>query len=282
VSAAPGHAIKDIMNPDPFAEMKLQQREMWSSFAASAIFTTAVAGHLVKFANVQAGEVVLDIGTGTGVVAITAARAGAQVSGLDLTPDLLEVARENSTIARQTKIVWAEGDAEHLPYSKSTFDVVLSQFGHMFAPQPDIVIAEMRRVLKPNGRIAFATWPPEHFVGRMFSYVGRNSPPPPPGAHPPPEWGNPAIIAERLRTHFGAPLFERGIMSIPALSLEHFRGVIERTVGPVQKLVESLCANPKKLERFRSEFEALAAPYYSSNVMRQDYLLTRANALAAE
>jgi len=270
------------MNPDPFAELKTQQRAMWASFAPTAIFTTPVAGHLVKFADVRAGEAVLDVGTGTGVVAITAARPGAAVSALDLTPELLAVARENAKIARQPKIAWTEGDAEHLPYSKGAFDVVLSQFGHMFAPLPDLVIAEMRRVLKPTGRIAFATWPPEHFTGRLFSFVGRNSPPPPPDAHPPQEWGNPSIIAERLRTHFGPPLFERGIMAVPALSIEHFRSAIENSVGPVQKLVERLAADPKKLAGFRSEFEALAAPYYSSNIVRQDYLLTRANALAAE
>jgi SAM-dependent methyltransferase len=62
----------------------------------------------------------------------------------------------------------------------ASFDVVLSQFGHMFAPRPDVVVAEMRRVLKPGGRIAFATWPSEHFVGRLFAFVGRNSPPPRP------------------------------------------------------------------------------------------------------
>ncbi len=269
------------MNLDPFAELKTEHREMWASFAPTAVFTTAVAGHLVNFANVKAGETVLDVGTGTGVAAITAARAGAQVSALDLTPELLEVARENAKIARQ-RIVWTEGDAEHLPYSKASFDLVLSQFGHMFAPQPDLVIAEMRRVLKPTGRIAFATWPPEHFLGRMFSFVGRNSPPPPPGAHPPQEWGNPTIVAERLRTRFGAPLFERGVMAVPALSLEHFRSTIERSVGPVQKLVERLAADPNKLKSFRAEFEALAAPYYSANIVRQDYLLTRASALPTE
>jgi len=264
---------------DPFADLKTGQREMWASFAPTAIFTTPVAGHLVKFANVLSGEAVLDVGTGTGVVAITAARAGAQVSALDLTPELLAVARDNAKIARQEHIVWTEGDAEHLPYSKGSFDVVLSQFGHMFAPQPDVVMAEIRRVLKPTGRVAFATWPPEHFIGRLFSFVGRNSPPPPPGAHPPPEWGNPSIITERLRILFAAPLFERGIMSVPALSLDHFRDIIEKTVGPVQKLIERLSAEPKKLESFRAEFNALANPYYTNNTVRQDYLLTRANAV---
>ncbi len=100
------------MTQDPFAELKQRQRAMWASFTPTAMFTTPVAGHLVRFAGIARGESVLDVGTGTGVVAITAARAGAQVTGLDLTPELLEQARENSRIAQQEQIVWTEGDAE--------------------------------------------------------------------------------------------------------------------------------------------------------------------------
>jgi SAM-dependent methyltransferase len=149
----------------------------------------------------------------------------------------------------------------------------------MFAPRPEVTVAEMRRVLKPGGRVVFATWPPEHFIGRMFAFVGRNSPPPPPGAAPPPQWGNPAVIAERLGNQFGAPFFARGVMRFSALSIPHFRLFMERSVGPIQKLVESMAVDPPKLAAFRAEFEALAAPYHFDNVMHQDYLLTRAQVL---
>lgn len=266
------------MSEDAFAELKQRQREMWASFTPTAMFTTPVAGHLVRFARIGAGESVLDVGTGTGVVAITAARAGARVAGLDLTPELLDEARENARIVQREDIEWTEGDAERLPYPDATFDVVLSQFGHMFAPRPDLVVAEMRRVLKPNGRIAFATWPPEHLVGRMFAFVARNSPPPPPGAAPPPQWGIPAVIGERLGQRFDAPFFERGTMYVPALSIAHFRLFMERSVGPMQKLVERLDGDPAKLNEVRAEFETLATPYYSDNQVHQSYLLTRAQA----
>src|SRR5215471_294478 len=156
--------------PDPFLGFKARQREMWTSFTPAAMFTTPIAGQLVKFAGIRSDENVLDVGTGTGVVAITAARSGARVTGLDLTPALLEQARENSRIARMENIVWTEGDAEDLPYSDASFDVVLSQFGHIFAPRPEVAVSEIRRVLKPDGRFAFATWPPEHFVGRVFVF----------------------------------------------------------------------------------------------------------------
>ena len=140
--------------PDPFADLKQRQREMWASFTPTAMFTTPVAGQLVKFAQIAPGQNVLDVGTGTGVVAITAARAGARVTGLDLTPELLDQARENARIAQMPHIVWTEGDAENLPYPDASFDVVVSQFGHMFAPRPEIAVTEMRRVLKSGGTFA--------------------------------------------------------------------------------------------------------------------------------
>jgi len=191
---------------------------------------------------------------------------------------LLGVARENARIARLPDVAWIEGDAESLPVPDAAFDVVLSQFGHMFAPRPEVAVAEMRRVLKPGGRVAFATWPPEHFVGRLFGFIGKNMPPPPPGAQPPPQWGNPNVVAERLADKFAAPFFARGVMKFPALSLAHFREFMERSIGPMQKLIEASAHQPETLSRLRAEFEALASPYYFDNVVRQEYLLTRAYA----
>lgn len=263
---------------DPFAELKQRQREMWSSFSPTAMFTTPVAGRLARFAGIAPGERVLDVGTGTGVVALAAAHRGARVDAVDLTPALLTVARDNAKLAGREDIVWTEGDAEALPYPDASFDVVVSQFGHMFAPRPDVAIAEMRRVLRPGGRVAFATWPPEHFVGRMFAFVGRHSPPPPPGAAPPVQWGNPAVVSERLGARFGAPFFERETMIVPALSVAHFRAFMEASVGPMQKLVERLQGDPAALASVRAEFDALVAPYWADNVVRQHYLFTRAPA----
>ena len=100
-------------------DLKARQREMWASFAPTAAFTTPVAAHLVEFAEVKPGETLLDVGTGTGVVAITAARAGASVTGLDLTPVLLEVARENARVARLATTQWFEGDVESLQIGRA-------------------------------------------------------------------------------------------------------------------------------------------------------------------
>jgi len=266
------------MSEDRFAEFKSRQREMWASFAPTAALTTPVAAHLVEFAKVAPEEKVLDVACGTGVAAITAARRGAIVSGLDLTPALLDHARENEKIAGCGPIDWMEGDAERLPYPDASFDVVLSQFGHMFAPRPDVALSEMRRVLKPGGRMAFATWPPEHFVGRFFALVARHSPPPPEGAAPPPLWGLVPVVTERLANGFGPPFFERGVMRVPALSLPHLWYYMSASIGPLQKIVERLANEPDQLGAIRQEMIDLAEPYFSDNIMHQDYLLTRAEA----
>ncbi len=179
------------MTEDPFLEFKRKQREAWATFAPAATFTTRVAAHLVGFAGVKIGESVLDVATGTGVVAVTAARAGARVSALDLTPELLAEARENGRIAEHPEIAWQEADAEKLPYPDASFDVVVSQFGHMFAPRPEVVVAEMRRVLKPTGRVAFATWPPEHSCRSDVHARGPQLTPSASGGYPAPTLGKP-------------------------------------------------------------------------------------------
>ena len=263
-------------NVDPFENFKAMQKQGWAHFAPLEMVTTPTAAKLVKFAGVRAGQKVLDVGCGTGVAAITAARAGATASGLDLTPALLERARANSEIA-EVAVEWREGDAEQLPYGDAAFDVVLSQFGHIFAPRPSVALGEMLRVLKAGGTIAFSAWPPEFFVGRMFKLIGSYLPPPPPGVSPPPQWGVQDIVRERLGNAVRDIAFEYGMMRVPALSLPHFRAHTERTAGPLVRLVETLSASdPAKLAVFRREYDALAAEYFDENTIKQEYLMTRA------
>lgn len=255
---------------------KAAQRAGWAHFAPLQAVTTEPAARLVTFAGIQRGQRVLDVACGTGVVAVTAARRGAIVSGIDLTPELLGVARDNSVIA-SVDVDWREADVEALPFPDEGFDVVVSQYGHMFAPRPDVAVAEMLRVLRPGGVIAFSTWPPELFIGRMFTLTARYMPPPPPDVAPPPLWGDPNVVRERLGTDVHGLRFDRATMRVPALSVRHQRELFERTAGPVLKLVEMLSGtDPVKLEAFRGEAEALIAEYFDANVLRQDYLMTRA------
>jgi SAM-dependent methyltransferase len=263
------------MGQDPFESFKAAQKDGWAHFAPLAAVTTSAAARLVKHARVHAGQRVLDVACGTGVVAVTAARLGARVTGLDLTPALLEGARENSQIAGVT-VDWREGDAESLPFDDGAFDVVLSQFGHIFAPRPEVVTAEMLRVLKSGGTIAFATWPPELFTGRMFALTARYAPPLPPGVPPPTQWGDPGVVSQRLGKAVKDVAFDRATMLAPALSPQHYRRTHERTAGPLIKVVESLAADPERLAAFRNEYDSLLAEYYEGNTVRQDFLLTRA------
>lgn len=261
---------------DAVAAFKAKQRETWAlgNFGDVATFTTPPAGHLVRFANVRAGQNVLDVGTGTGVVAITAARAGATVTGLDLTPELLAQARVSAQVCGAS-IRWQEGDAENLPYEDDEFDVVLSQFGHMFAPRPEVAAREMLRVLKPGGTIAFATWPPEQMIGRSFA-LGAKYVPPPAGVPPVGLWGDPNTVKDRLGAQARDVHFERGIMPYIALSPQHFRAMQEAKAGPFIRAVRALASDAPRLAAYRREFEDLAAQYHVDNVVRCEYLLTRA------
>jgi len=266
-----------MADTDPFANFKAAQREGWSSFLPVEVTTTIPAGKLVKFAGVRAKERVLDVACGTGVVAITAALRGATVSGLDLTPALIERARKNAGVAG-VNAEFIEGDAEALPYPDGTFDVVLSQFGHIFAPRPALAMREMLRVLKKGGRVAFSTWPPEHFTGRLFSFIARHAAPPPgvdPPA-PPPLWGDPNIIRERLGDAITDLKFARGMLVAPALSIAHFRTAQEATIGPLKKLVESLDNAPDELAQIRRDFETMAADVFEDNAVHMPFLMTQA------
>jgi len=264
---------------DALAQFKEAQKQGWAHFVPLEVMTTPPAARLIRHARVRAGQRVLDVCCGTGVAAITASRAGASVTGLDFTPQLLERARENARIAG-VSVEWHEGDLEALPFPDVSFDVVLSQYGHMFAPRPDVALAQMLRVLKPGGTIAFSTWPPELFVGRAFQLVSRYMPPPPPGVAPPMLWGDPQVVRERLGSAVSDLVFDRATMRVSALSPEHVRSMIERTAGPILKLVETLGASdPEKLATFRREYDALVDDYLEDNVVRQGYLLTRATKL---
>jgi SAM-dependent methyltransferase len=123
------------------------------------------------------------------------------VTGVDIAENLLVQARERAA-AEGLTVSFDEGDAEALPYPAASFDVVVSMFGAMFAPRPELVASELGRVLKPGGRLAMANWNPQSFSGRMFK-VGAQHVPPPPGIAPPVLWGDEATVRARLAPYFG-------------------------------------------------------------------------------
>lgn len=265
------------MATDPFAAFKQMQRESWVHYTRIGDATKLPAAHLVRAARVRPGQHVLDVACGEGPVALTARALGARVTGVDLTPELLAGAKQSAAIAGFDDVVWKEGDDENLPFRDGEFDVVLSQFGHIFAPRAAVATRELLRVLKPGGTLGLTTWDPAGAVGASFAVMGRYLPPPPPGADSPMSWGDPTVVRERLGGAVKDLHFERGIMPHLTLSPQHYVHDLEQGLGPVIMLRQTLGkTDPAKYAQFLREYAAAAADYFADNTVRHDYLVTRA------
>ena len=136
-------------------------KEIWSlgDYRSRGQFFPPISAHLTRLVNLQTGESVLDVACGYGNTAITARMMGAKVTGIDITPKLLAMAKEEEKIAGISGIDWNEGDAENLPFEDESFDFVFSTFGHIFASNQELAGKEMVRVLKKGGRLGFTSWP---------------------------------------------------------------------------------------------------------------------------
>jgi ubiquinone/menaquinone biosynthesis C-methylase UbiE len=181
-----------------YTALRDKQQQVWSSgdYNKIAAITVPVSEHLVDHIGVEPGTRVLDVATGTGHVALAAARRSAESFGMDYVPELLDIARRRAT-AEELTVDFTEADAEKLPYADASFDFVLSAIGVMFAADHATAARELVRVCKPGGRIGLASWTPEGFVGGMLATVGRHVSPPP-GAQPATRWGIESVVAELL------------------------------------------------------------------------------------
>jgi ubiquinone/menaquinone biosynthesis C-methylase UbiE len=194
-----GTTVTITTNPTTdYTELRDKQQKVWSSgdYNKIAHITVPVSEHLVDHAGVTPGTHVLDVATGTGHVALAAARRGAVVRGMDYVPELLDIARRRAD-AEDLDIGFDLADAEKLPYGDGSFDTVFSAIGVMFAADHARAAGELVRVARTGGRIAVASWTPEGFVGGMLAAVGRHVSPPP-GAQPATRWGVESVVAELL------------------------------------------------------------------------------------
>ena len=179
--------------------VKTRQRAAWSSGDYAVVGTTLqiVGESLCEALDLHSGERVLDVAAGNGNVSLAAARRWCEVTSTDYVPALLERGRERAA-AERLDIEFREADAEALPFDDGSFDVIVSTFGAMFAPDAPRVAAEMLRVCRPGGRIGMANWTPQGFIGQLFKTVGRHVPPPA-GVTSPALWGTRERIDELFR-----------------------------------------------------------------------------------
>jgi ubiquinone/menaquinone biosynthesis C-methylase UbiE len=221
---ASGPSIQQI----PMEKIKESMRATWMAgdFGVVARTISAGAEDFVARLGLAQGARVLDVACGTGNLAIPLARQGCVVTGVDIAANLLVQARERAS-AEGLNVTFDEGDAEALPYPNASFDAVVSMFGAMFAPRPEVVASELARVLRPGGPLAMANWNPASFTGQMFK-VSSSHVPPPAGIPPPILWGDEAMLRERLAPFFGD--IQTQLVSIdfdlptnPAGAVEFFR-----------------------------------------------------------
>lgn len=241
--------------PD-IAALKDRLRATWMAgdFGVIAQSVAQVEEQLVGRLGIRPGMKVLDVACGTGNSAIPEAKLGADVIGVDIATNLVEQARARAA-AEGVKAQFQEGDAEKLEFPDASFDLVVTIFGAMFAPRPDLVASELKRVTKSGGRIVMGNWTPAGFSGQMFKLSSKYLPPPP-GMTPPVLWGDEKTARERLGD--GISKFEitpRIAQMKYAMSeaevVEHFR----KYFGPTQRTFDGLDAAGQAA--YRSDLEAM-------------------------
>jgi ubiquinone/menaquinone biosynthesis C-methylase UbiE len=224
------------------AAIKARQQKMWASgdFAVVGATLQIVGESLCEALDLRAGARVLDVAAGNGNVSLAAARRWCDVTATDYVPELLERARERAS-AERLPLTTQVADAEALPFPDESFDVVVSTFGVMFAPDHARAAGELMRVTRKGGKIGLANWTPEGFIGQLFRVVGAHAPPPA-GVASPALWGT----ETHLRDLFGAQAAKieapTRTFTFRYRSPEHWVEVFRTTYGPTLKAYEALDA----------------------------------------
>jgi SAM-dependent methyltransferase len=259
--------------------LKSKLRATWSAGDFGYIARTYESGarEFVDGLNLGKGVRVLDVACGTGNLSIPAARVGCEVTGIDIVPALIEQAIERNGI----EALGAEfdvGDAEAMPYLDASFDVVMTMFGAMFTPRPEVMASELKRVCRHGGLIAMANWTPEGFIGQMFKATSQHVKPPV-GMPSPLLWGLEDVVGER----FGEGIYDlqttrRKIYFVlplsPVETVEHFR----LYYGPTQKAFDSL--DDAGRQALRADLEKLWSDHNAATdgttLVESEYLEVRA------
>lgn len=262
-----------VPSPD-FTAIKARQQSTWASADFAVIGTTLqiVGETLCEAADVCAGERVLDVACGNGNATLAAARRFAHVTGSDYVPSFLEKAKARSE-AEGFAVELVEADAEALPFEKARFDVVVSTFGVMFAPNHARAASELLRVCRSGGRIGLASWTPTGFVGALLRLVGRYVPPPA-GVQSPVLWGTREHLAALLGDAVTTLETQHRDFNFRYESASHFIDVFRTYYGPVKKAFAAL--DEKGQASLTKDLETLLAEHNRSGlgalVVPGDYL----------
>ena len=247
--------------PD-LAAIKQRQQATWASGDFAIIGTTLqiVGETLCEAADLRSGAKVLDVAAGNGNCSLAAARRWCDVTSTDYVPALLEDGRRRAE-GERLPITFQVADAEALPFEDGSFDVVLSSFGVMFAPDHEKTASELLRVCRSGGRIGLANWTPRGFIGQLFTVIGRHLPPPA-GVTPPPKWGTEAHL-EHL---FGAGAADIHVtprdFTFRYKSPEHWIEVFRTWYGPVHKAFGALA--PEQQQALHNDLLKLIAEFNTS------------------
>ncbi|HSD20105.1 MAG TPA: class I SAM-dependent methyltransferase [Anaeromyxobacter sp.] len=241
------------------AAVKAKQQATWSSGDYSVVGTTLqiVGEALCEAVDLRSGERVLDVACGNGNAALAAARRFAQVTGVDYVPALLARAGARAA-AEGLPLDLREGDAEALPFPDGAFDVVLSTFGVMFAPDQERAARELLRVCRHGGRIGLASWTPDGFTGQMFKVVASHVPPPA-GLRGPPLWGTEARLAELFGAEARELRRQRREFAFRYRSTAHWLEVFRTWYGPTHRAFAALA--PEGQDALAADLAALVDRY---------------------
>ena len=218
---------------------------------------------LVERLAPSAGERLLDVATGTGAVAVRAARAGAAVTACDLAPGMIAKAR---AAAGAEEIAFDVADARSLPYGDGSFDVVASAFGVIFAPQPEAAAAELARVCRPGGRVGLTAWVPDDEIAAIYEPFTEQS------AFPGDAWGDANSLERLLGDSFGLELERHTWWATGRNGAEVWR-LYSTSAPPLKALLESL--PEERRPALRNAFVDLYERYRDSEGVRypSEYLL---------
>lgn len=260
-------------------------KRVWAagSYEEIAPNYASMGGHLVERTDVGSDDEVLDVGCGTGTVALTAARRDARVTGVDIQPELVERARTNADMAG-IDVSWRGGDATALPFETNAFDLTLSNLGHMYGDPPDAAARELLRVTRPGGRIGFTSWTPTSLYPAMAGVVMSVLSPEdlPDFSEPPFLWGDSGTVQKRLGDSVTDLEFETETTLYPALSPEHFWERTSTNSGMFIEVLDGVA--DEELPDLRDQLVETIEPYFDDreNAVELEYLLTTATVTASE